>query len=269
MSKCTICSSRKGKRTCKATGGSVCSECCGTKRGTMPGCDDTCQWFTPPDYRRPSMAFPKMVNRDGDTMVFSRAAYGVRDFRKVARVLRAIDTLHVDLRADGTLAADWLDRPLTRKEKKASIVIGPALLGSITVSESELVLECNSKERLIEGVALVESACAAMLELPPEVSFKTPEEVASEPGDDEDDDLSPEIDREILKRFLDDHYEKQWVNSRLPALRGKTPLEASRTDSGREKLRALIEKIESRQHLADDALRYDFKKVRAILGLDE
>jgi hypothetical protein len=32
MAKCTICNSRKGKRTCKATGTFVCSLCCGDSR---------------------------------------------------------------------------------------------------------------------------------------------------------------------------------------------------------------------------------------------
>ncbi len=43
MPKCSICESRKGKRTCALTSGLVCSQCCGEARG-KPECEG-CRFF--------------------------------------------------------------------------------------------------------------------------------------------------------------------------------------------------------------------------------
>ncbi|HNP60353.1 MAG TPA: hypothetical protein PKM72_05905 [Nitrospirales bacterium] len=42
MSKCLYCHQRKGKRTCPALGGMICSQCCGTNRITNISCPTSC-----------------------------------------------------------------------------------------------------------------------------------------------------------------------------------------------------------------------------------
>jgi len=42
MAKCVSCDSRKGKRSCPALGGLVCSQCCGSKREKEIDCPEDC-----------------------------------------------------------------------------------------------------------------------------------------------------------------------------------------------------------------------------------
>ena len=42
MAKCVSCNSRKGKRSCPALGGLVCSQCCGSKREKEIDCPEDC-----------------------------------------------------------------------------------------------------------------------------------------------------------------------------------------------------------------------------------
>lgn len=42
MARCMVCSARKGKRTCPALGGSICSVCCGSKRQNEISCPAEC-----------------------------------------------------------------------------------------------------------------------------------------------------------------------------------------------------------------------------------
>jgi hypothetical protein len=45
MSKCLYCNQRKGKRTCPALGGMICSHCCGTNRITNISCPASCEFL--------------------------------------------------------------------------------------------------------------------------------------------------------------------------------------------------------------------------------
>jgi hypothetical protein len=45
MSKCVYCHERKGKRTCPALSGLICSQCCGEHRMTRIACPSDCQYL--------------------------------------------------------------------------------------------------------------------------------------------------------------------------------------------------------------------------------
>jgi hypothetical protein len=45
MSKCLFCHQRKGKRSCPALGGLICSQCCGTNRMTNISCPISCEFL--------------------------------------------------------------------------------------------------------------------------------------------------------------------------------------------------------------------------------
>jgi len=47
MSKCVYCHQRKGKRSCPALGGLICSLCCGEHRGIAIPCPADCVYFEP------------------------------------------------------------------------------------------------------------------------------------------------------------------------------------------------------------------------------
>ena len=43
--KCISCNHRKGRRECPALGGMICTQCCGSKRGSEIKCPDDCRYF--------------------------------------------------------------------------------------------------------------------------------------------------------------------------------------------------------------------------------
>jgi len=76
----------------------------------------------------------------------------------------------------------------------------------------------------------------------------------------------PEI-QELVRKQLEAHWEG-WYNKRIPALGNKTPLQAARTESGRERLEALLLEYENRQERGpQDSPRVDVAGMRKRLGL--
>jgi hypothetical protein len=75
----------------------------------------------------------------------------------------------------------------------------------------------------------------------------------------------PEV-QEILRKHMEAHWEA-WYNERIPALNNKTPLEAARTKSGRERLEALLLEYERNNERVDPHLRVDIAAMRSRLGL--
>jgi hypothetical protein len=76
---------------------------------------------------------------------------------------------------------------------------------------------------------------------------------------------NPEADAIIVK-MKEQHYTK-WLDMPLPALRGKSPREVSRTKAGRAQLEAMVKDIEMIESHMPPSERYDVNKLRAALGL--
>jgi len=71
-----------------------------------------------------------------------------------------------------------------------------------------------------------------------------------------------------MGRFLEDHY-RDWPDTKLPALGGKTPREAVRTAKGRKQVIAVLKDVENgedRKRQAGEPF-YDVARLRAELGL--
>ena len=76
----------------------------------------------------------------------------------------------------------------------------------------------------------------------------------------------PEVQEKIVE-FMREHYRK-WPTEKLPALGGKTPLQAVKTKDGREMVEALLRDFELRS--ANSNLPVDqsiFDELRERLGL--
>jgi hypothetical protein len=64
------------------------------------------------------------------------------------------------------------------------------------------------------------------------------------------------------------HYE-HWLTEKIPALEGRTPLEAVRDDVGREKVRALVDGLEQAGRRGNPPLdEAIMPRLRERLGLD-
>lgn len=70
----------------------------------------------------------------------------------------------------------------------------------------------------------------------------------------------------VLREYKEQHY-AQWLNDAIPALGGKTPREAARTQKRREQLIMLLSDLELAESELPEPERFDFQKLRYALGL--
>jgi hypothetical protein len=66
---------------------------------------------------------------------------------------------------------------------------------------------------------------------------------------------------------LKEAYYTDWLDESVPALAGKTPRQATRTKSDRERLELLIKEHENGEARLPQEERFDFSRLRAELGL--
>jgi hypothetical protein len=198
----------------------------------------------------------RLANSDGEELLFSKAVYGIIDEAAVIAGLRNCPAFHAEDGHDFV----WLDERRT-------------VLGNIRIGSDELVLECNSRQRLERGKLLPSSVAGKSLRHLRD-EFTTQKELksraaAGHSGVRPDEKEMPEEVREQVASYLEDHY-RQWLDMKLPALDGNTPRKAMRTVQGRKQVIAVLKDIENgedRKRQAGEPF-YDVTRLRVELGLD-
>ncbi len=141
------------------------------------------------------------------------------------------------------------------------------LTGHVEITHHNLNASTNSIARADALRAQIESACEGLLRSHIR-SHQDPlaqwDEMSSSPSAPPPP-SSPEIDS-VISEMKERHY-TEWLTKPLPALNGKTPLEAARTKSGRAQLEALVKNIEMIESHMPAGERYDVRKLREALGL--
>jgi hypothetical protein len=230
--------------------------------------------------RRPTA--PNLVNRDGDPVEFIEARYPLTGKRNdlVARLDAA-----PALRRAGARPAkwDWLgaasgNLPGASGPGKSfaldSLVDGDAqqvVLAGLSLSGGRLVVYVNSRRRLERARALVEPLLAGLVGVPGIDAKSVDEMMAEEPDTPAPSrrTLPKHVERQVMKRFLDDHY-RNWLDDKLPMLGGRTPREAARDFDGREQVVAVLkdmENLEARRK-RDTGLGYDALWLWRELGIE-
>lgn len=77
----------------------------------------------------------------------------------------------------------------------------------------------------------------------------------------------PDEVRTKIMHELKEAYYTDWLDESVPALAGKTPRQATRTKSDRERLELLIKEHENGEARLPQEERFDFSRLRAELGL--
>jgi hypothetical protein len=197
-------------------------------------------------------ASPRLQNKDGDP------------------ILLTDDRWKFDRARRGEVVARLAALPGASPANDAAFdFIGPddVLTGHVEIVHDTLNASTNSIARADALRAQIETACQGMLRSHmrshtdplaqwDESSLSSP---PSPPPS------SPETDAIIIE-MKERHY-AQWLNQPLPALDGKTPLEAARTKRGRTQLDPIVKTIEMIEAQMAAAERYDVKKLRDALGL--
>jgi len=227
---------------------------------------------------------PRLCNTDGDPLVFHTLTYKVES---PSAAFEALCPLALGLSKGDLLKGAELDASgrITRVEfdwlKKGNRKIASwdnTILGHIRISGHRLVAEVNSERRAERFRKEIEKRMRGMATYQSTVSRTVEEALQKSPGQSAKrmkaaEDSSDEIlrDPEVRNR-VQEMVQKQaeaWVRQKIPALGGKTPLEAVLDPDGREIVESLL--LEWERHAEEGAyqhgIRPDFNAVRKLLNL--
>lgn len=211
-------------------------------------------------YERRRTAKVTLATMDGETMVLCSAVFDLRDPDGVRRRLAE----HPDI--DGVDDRyDWLDRKGRRQLGR-----GPLILGTITLGDERLVLETKSKERLERGKLLLGQYLGDLvrhrmdtlkdIHVAMEDQRKAGSTARSKSS------VPPEVAAEAVRQCMQQRLE-DWIDSGIPALRGKTPRQAVRTERGRQQVIAMLKDQEHTAQRWPGGERIDFAAIWRMLGL--
>jgi hypothetical protein len=196
---------------------------------------------------------PSLHNTDGEPLSLRRVVFDVPSAQEAFDALKhlALDESDEDLLRDtaydsaGNLQGvrfSWLKRGNAKNAGWDNTV-----LGTLEIEGARLSVNLNSEKREEALCAIVTKALGeraryrateiqSLEELLAEnrVSARAPEEDALAE--------LPEVKAKV-REMMARHYE-QWVNDSIPALGGRTPLEAVRDPAGREEVEALVRQAE-------------------------
>lgn len=210
----------------------------------------------------------KVVTAEGDDMEFCSATYAIRDEQAVVEALAKArvfeDTTGKNV-PSGVRHFAWLE--VSQSDARRSY-------GHIALVGGRLRLECNSRQRLELGRQLVEKHAGLWLEHQGDtfesVAAAMERRQREEPASKESETgIPPEVARKLVLKMKADHYGK-WPDQPLPALDGKTPLEAVCSAAGRKAVEDLLRLMENHEERASKqgAAAFDFTSVRRTLGLE-
>ncbi|HYO55452.1 SEC-C metal-binding domain-containing protein [Archangium sp.] len=207
---------------------------------------------------------PELRNTDDEPFVLVEEHYALapENRPRVLEVLAKLEGVEVEedeegvhctfLREGNAMHRDW-----------ANTVIGRAHVGAET-----LRLEANSVKRADALRLRVEAACDGLIthQRREEIEIsKLLEEREGQPASPRE---PPSLEMlEVLRDFKARHY-VTWVDTRLPALRGKSPRQAVRTAAGRHEVDVLLKELENAEALLPVEERMDFAGLRRELGLE-
>ncbi len=198
---------------------------------------------------------PRLVNTDGEEILLTEDRWTLPPSKR-EEVLQRIATIEnsqpeedgvfVILQEGNQVHADWDN----------------TIIAHLRVSESELRASTNSISRADVLRARIEEACGPLLSAGTR-SHTDPTSAGHDPSDTS---APTPNDQALVLELKQQHYAR-WLNDPIPALDGKTPHEAARTKSGRERLGMILSDIELMESQAPDGARFAVDGLRRVLGL--
>jgi len=176
----------------------------------------------------------KLHTTSGEPILISKALFEIKDKEAVINGLPKIKGFE-----QGKDSYTWYDK----RDKEGSATI----LGRAEIKDNKLILESNSKKRLDKGKKLILEALSDAVVHKVD-TFQDPMEAMKSYKESSTDkpvnELPMEIQQQIYTKFMQGLYEK-WLQEKIPALDGRTPIQAVKTDEGRKKVIELLKSIEN------------------------
>jgi len=225
---------------------------------------------------------PQISNSDGEPMEFHTIHYPLLSGATPQGVRAALTSIP-ELTQENDHFWNWVRadapkrRPASEAPKGKTFVTtmgdGAIVLGNVELKEKSLTLSVNSRARGERGRTLLDRALAGLVR-EPLVETQTVEQMMASREESQREvssGLSPEDERALIHKTLDDHYRKMFDEPIL-AIGDVTPVRAVKTAKGREKVVAWLKSLEN--HSAkmpkdDPVSTYDFTWMWEELGISE
>ncbi len=221
---------------------------------------------------------PSYCNSDGDEVMFHDLRFALASGVTQEQVAARLDLVE-GLAPEGRSFWNWVSPRSKRKGKTASGIMLETLLGNGTVlgglelKDKSLLFTVNSRARAAMAEVLVMGAAGDLLK-PPMTTIRTVKQMMAERKAQHPrkaaDEIPPDIAAQIARDYMDKHY-RETLDAPLPALGGKTPRQAVRSEAGRIKVIDWLKLLENRSagHTDGPIAEYDFSWIWAELGLQE
>lgn len=200
---------------------------------------------------------PRLVNTNGEDVLLTEDRWTFLPSKR-EEVLERIATIeNIEPEEDGVFV-------ILQEGNRMHAGWDNTIIAHVQVSESGLLASSSSVSRADVIRARIEGACGTLVSAGAR-SHTDPTSARHEPSESR----APTLDEQVLVLELKKQHYAQWLNDPIPALDGRTPYEAARTKSGRERLTMILDEIEITESHAPDGARFDVDKLRRALGLTE
>ena len=215
----------------------------------------------------------RYVTADGQPYLYGLALYDHNEYRYVADELASLDGFERE-----TAVQPNGEKPISKHahcyvQRGRFGTLDSALAARLTLTATQLMVECESRERLDAIKHKLAATFGFSLHFRGETNSPPSRQVTeSQLATDEPLRVvvTPEEDRALLNGFLETVY-LEWAERACPALGNQTPRHLMGSADGRAKVAALIAEMERHDlgvrrvgHAA-----FDYNKLRAHVGLDE
>ncbi len=227
---------------------------------------------------------PQIRNTDGEEMQPTTLHYSLKcPPQEAFAALKSLslaeddDELLTDAVFDAQGQLKYIEFPWLKKGNQAHPHWDNTIMGNLVIDGESLTIEVNSQERAeaikrkisrrLGKEAVFKNALIQSMEKMLEDAAARPP-AAPPPGEALED--LPELQAK-MKEMAEQHW-AAWLDEPVPALKGQTPREATKTMVGRERLEALLFDFEQRADSYDDSQQVmtpDVEALRQSLGLNE
>jgi SEC-C motif/Protein of unknown function (DUF2384) len=235
------------------------------------------------DIRDRLFAPPVLCNTDGDPLLFHALTFRIESAEAAFDALAplAVGRSREELLGDAELSDDGklrkVDIDWIKEGNRKFKTWDNTILGHIKISEGRVIAEVNSEnrakrmrkeiEKRLGTQATHESTVAQTLE---QMRKNTPQD--AEEAELHDAEMEALLADPEARKFLQATMQKQvesWVHEKIPALGGRTPLEAVRDPDGKEMVEALLLNWErgDERDVSPNQIRPDISALRRLLNL--
>lgn len=227
---------------------------------------------------------PVLANTDGDPLEPHEMTYRIESAAEAFHALKSLDVVTPEeeltrrARLDGKGMIKEVEIGWFMHGNKTQTGWDNTSLGRIHIEGERMTVSVNSapraarieaeiEKRLGARAQLIDSAVTSMKDALANLGHKSPAEARRRSRESRELGDRPEV-QEAVRGFLNSQWES-WPEQPLPALDGRTPLDAVCEPEGREMVEALLceaERREKRKPLA--GVPFDFAPLRRRLGLE-